>query len=745
MTAKLPETISGAIERVTYFNPENGYSVLKIIPDKSIQISATARDGTLAVVGVLPELNPGEAAEFTGEWNNDPKYGLQFRAHSVRPIQPTSKRGITRYLSELVKGIGERTAERIVDHFGVETLEVLNHNPERLEEVPYLSLKKAVELADVWANNRAEREALMFLQGYGVTAKFARRIYKTYGDETITVLRQNPYRLADELFGVGFLRADSIALEIGLDRDSPKRIGAGLSYTLSRLSKDGHTYAPREVLVNKTAELLSLNNLPPINEVLTHTLRTDALFMEHLHTDDQMVEAIYLPRYYYSERGCTRLIRQLTSVPSQLTLNKPQASNLDAYIREVQAHNEVKLTAQQTDAVKAAITYKISVLTGGPGTGKTTTLRMVLDTAYGLNCRVALAAPTGRAAKRLQQATQHNASTIHRLLGFKAIEGFEYNEDKPLHIDLLVLDETSMLDLILFYNVLKAVPVRANLMLVGDVDQLPSVGAGNVLRDMIRSGIAHVTRLDSIFRQDDKSHIVSNAHRINRGQQPILNNKSKDFFFFSMQNPPEVGAMVVDVVVNRVPEKFGYNPLEDIQVLAPMYRGPDGVDAINDALQQNLNGDPRTAEVRYDGQLYRVGDRVMQTRNNYDKDVFNGDSGRVQSIDPAKEEVNILTEDSTVTYRFNELDQLVLSYCISIHRSQGSEYPVVVIPITTSQYVMLQRNLLYTAITRARKLVVLVGQRKAVAIAVNNNKVEERYSGLVNRLSGMNDSYLRLL
>ncbi|MEO0561556.1 MAG: AAA family ATPase, partial [Chloroflexota bacterium] len=602
------EIITGAIERITYFNPENGYSVLKIIPDKPRK-DAVSRDGTMAVVGVLPELNAGEAAEFHGEWREDPKYGLQFRAHSVRPILPTSERGITRYLSEIVKGIGPVTAEYIVDYFGTDTLEVLNRHPERLYEVPKLKDHLAKRLIKAWTATQVERDALIFLQGYGVTARFARRVYDTYGEQTIEIVRKNPYQLADDLFGVGFIKADAIAQEMGMKLDSAERVAAGLSFALSRLSSDGHTYAPRPVLVEKTAELLKLEDHELIDIVLQQRLRSDDIHAETLTVGDEQIEAIYLPVFYHSERGAARILRQLVSLDSVLTVGKRRADDPVTYVESLQDEADVKLSGQQRAAVVASLTNKISVLTGGPGTGKTTTLRMVIEAVEGIGRTVALAAPTGRAAKRLSQATERPAFTVHRLLGFQPGGGnsFEFNEDNPLEIDMLVLDETSMMDLVLFYNVLKALPVRANLLLVGDIDQLPSVGAGNVLRDMIESGVAHVTRLNEVFRQDAKSHIISNAHRINTGEMPYLGNDSTDFFFFGIADVHDAGEMVVDVVVNRVPNKFGFDPKTDIQVLAPMYRGPVGVNALNAALQAQLNGNARQAEVTLNGQAYRVG------------------------------------------------------------------------------------------------------------------------------------------
>jgi exodeoxyribonuclease V alpha subunit len=731
------DRINGVIERVTYFNEENGYSVLKIHADKP-RFDAVARDGTVTVVGVLPQLNVGEAAEFGGIWHEDPKWGLQFRAETVKPILPTSKRGITRYLADAVSGIGPKTAERIVEHFGEKTMEVLNQDPKRVYEVPGLKEKQAEKLVETWQNNWSERQAIIFLQGYGVSIRFARRIFAEYGDETIQIAQQNPYQLADDVFGVGFIKADDIAQEMGWKIDSAERISAGLTYALTRLAQDGHTYAPRPVLVEKAAELLGLHDLETINMIVEQRLRQELIRTENLRVDGETVEAIYLPRYHRYERESVRLLRQMLHTSPTLTLAKPQAQDVPAYVEKLMRKSDVQLSQQQQDAVKATLTHKITVLTGGPGTGKTTTLHMVIDAVEGLNRVVALAAPTGRAAKRLSEATGRAASTIHRLLGFApGSNDFDHNEDNPLDIDMLVLDETSMLDLMMFYHVLKALPPRAHLMLVGDVDQLPSVGAGNVLRDVINSGIAHVTRLNTIFRQAARSHIVTNAHSINTGKMPYLNNDSQDFFFFRQHTPQEAADMVVDVVINRVPRKFGYNPMTDIQVLSPMYKGPVGVNALNNALQSRLNGSTSTAEVKFNGRTYRVGDKVMQTKNNYDKGVFNGDSGRIRAFDKEEALLDVWMDDQSVEYSYSELEQLVLSYCISTHRSQGSEYPVVVMPIVTQHFVMLQRNLLYTAITRARKLVVLVGTDKAVAIAINNNKVAERYSGLLPRLSNL--------
>lgn len=739
LTPKTPEKLLATVERVTFYSAENGYSVLKVDPNDA-PFDAMARDGTVTVVGILPEVKPGETVEFQGVWHPDPKWGLQFRAEKMRAILPTSKKGIARYLADAVHGVGPNIAQKIVDHFGTNTLRILSDNPEKLHEVKGINEKRIEEIIKVWKANAAERDTMIFLQEYGVSARFAKRVYEFYGEETIFAVKENPYRLADEIYGIGFTKADVIAQEMGIGVDSVYRIQAGLTYALETLSRSGHTYAPRDVLIDTTAELLKLNDRRRIEEMIAHQVEKKDVFQDTLAIDDRTVEAYYLPKFYHSEVGAMRLLHHMLSERSTLLASSPNIKrDVKSYIDTILKRSDITLTEQQQGAIFAALTQKLSVLTGGPGTGKTTTLRMVIEALEGLNNRkVALAAPTGRAAKRLSEATSREASTIHRMLKFQPMGWyFEHDESNPLEIDMLILDETSMLDLVLFYNVLKALPPHAHLMLVGDIDQLPSVGAGNVLRDVIDSGLAHVTRLGQIFRQDSRSHIVSNAHKINQGKMPYLSNESDDFFFFRMEYPQEVGDMIVDLVVNRVPSKFGFDPIEHIQVLAPMYRGAIGVNALNDALQMKLNGHKHKAEVRFEKRLYRVGDKVMQTKNNYEKGIFNGDSGRITSINKKESTVQVRIDGALIDYKFTELEQLVLAYCISTHRSQGSEYPVVIMPVMPQQYIMLQRNLLYTAITRAQKIVILVGTDKAVYMAVSNDKVAGRFSGLRSRLQAI--------
>jgi len=727
------DILTGAIERVTFYSEETGYTVLKIIATSDdLPEGVENHDGTVAVVGVMPELVVGENAQFTGKWVNDSRYGQQFRAESVKPMAPSTRDGIIKYLSgDLVSGIGPVTAEKIYDHFGDKTIEILDTDPRRIHDVPTLKTSLAEKLVIAWNANRAERHIMITLQGYGLTSKMARTIHEQYGSEAMQVLTNDPYRLSDDIKGIGFKKADLIARQLGLPLDSRARLRAGLAYALSQLANDGHTFAPRSLLVETTQKLLDLD----VPERVTAVLQAQVIGGKlHAESVGDVPEAVYLPLYYYAELGSSQKLRFMYDATSKIQF-RMQATDWDVYLENLAEENDIELTPQQQGAVKAAMTSKISVLTGGPGTGKTTTLQMVIHALEQEDFKYALASPTGRAAKRLNETTHRDARTIHRLMGFNPEGfGFMHDEENPLDVDMLIVDESSMIDLLLLHNMLKALKPATHLMLVGDVDQLPSVGAGNVLRDIIDSGIAHVTRLTQIFRQGDDSHIIVNAHRINQGQQPYTDNRSQDFFFFNVPDAESAGDMIVDIVNNRIPEKFGYDPLDEIQVLAPMYKGPIGIRALNQALQKTLNGSRRQAEYKYNNILYRVGDKVLQTRNNYDKDVYNGDIGRIHAIDIDENLVEVSMDGRIVDYDFSELEELIHAYCISTHRSQGSEYPVVVMPVMNQHFIMLQRNLLYTAITRAKKLVVLVGTRKAVAIAVKNNKVAERHSGLVHRL-----------
>jgi exodeoxyribonuclease V alpha subunit len=731
-----PDVLTGSVERITYYSDESNYCVLRLRPDQL----PLGRDQLVTVVGTMPELQPGENVRLQGEWTNHPRHGRQFRADVVTQVRPASVEAIQRYLgSGLIKGIGPVTAKRIVGFFGPETLDVLDRMPGRVLEVPGVGKVRAELIAEAWVQQQHIKDVMLFLQGHGISSGLAVKIFKQYGDQSIPIVSRDPYRLAQDVFGIGFRTADKIAQDLGLPPDAPSRIAAGIAYALGQASDDGHVFLPRDELVTSAAEMLTVA-AEAVEDTVKRMTERGEVMLEAIPVPDGLehVEAVYLPPMFYSERGAAAKLRLMRDMPDT-HLADLQRANLDPLLDALSAAGPVTLTGQQQDAIRSALTHKISVLTGGPGTGKTTTLRTLIAILERTRHRFLLASPTGRAAKRLSEATGHPARTIHRMLGFSpADHRFLHDEENPLDTDMLVVDEASMIDLVLFYNLLKAIPPDVHLLLVGDVDQLPSVGAGNVLHDVIHGEIGPVTRLDVIFRQSETSQIIRNAHRINHGELPDTSNRSDDFFLFAEEDPEKAAELLINVVQERIPGKFGLNPLEDIQVLAPMYRGPVGVIALNEAFQERLNPNPsgRKAERRLAGRLFRVGDRVIQTRNNYDKDVFNGDIGRIYSFDLTNQVLTVMMDGRQVDYDWSEADELTHAYCISVHRAQGSEYPCVVVPVVTQHYLMLQRNLLYTAVTRAKKLVVLVGTRKAVAIAVRNDQVARRWSALDWRIRG---------
>ncbi len=732
----MTEQIEGSVERVTYYNEESGYTVLRL--------SVPRRSDLVTVVGNLPELQPGERLRLEGVWTNHPRYGLQFKVERCEQLLPATVEGIRRYLgSGLIRGVGPVTAERIVACFGAETLEILEREPQRLREVPGVGSKRAAAIFQAWQEQQQIRQVMLFLQGHGVSTALAVKIYKAYGDGALQVVQENPYRLARDVWGIGFKTADKIARNLGMPPDAPARIEAGVAYALSQMADEGHVYVPRDELVRRAAELLEVNValVPPAIAALDEdqVVRQERLAYPLVDAAPGAVreeEAVYLAPFYYGEVGAAGRLQALAE--SQATrLGRFRHVDWGTLLGQLARDSAIELSAEQQEAVRAALTHKITVLTGGPGTGKTVTVRTVIAALEALGGRYALCAPTGRAAKRLAEASGRPAQTVHRLLDYSPLEGFRRNEQNPLPVDLLIVDEASMLDLLLAHHLLKAVDPAAHLLLVGDVDQLPSVGAGDVLRDVIASGRAQVIRLTHIFRQAAQSGIVVNAHRINGGEFPILN-EFDDFFFFGKEEPQEAADLLVDVVTRRIPAKFGLDPLEDVQVLSPMYRGPCGVSNLNERLQEALNppADSRP-ERRLGGRTFRVGDRLMQVVNNYapGKEVYNGDIGRLVAIDGVNQTLTVRIDERRVVYDWSEADELVHAYAISVHKSQGSEYPAVVMPLTTQHYLMLSRPILYTAVTRARELVVLVGARRAIGIAVRNNRVVARHSGLRLRLT----------
>lgn len=757
-----PDTLRGAIERITYHNEENGYTVAQLQPDGQAY--------TVAIVGNMLGVNVGESVIVSGAWAAHPQYGRQFKAESVRTVLPATIAGVEKYLgSGLIKGVGPVTAKRIVRKFGLETLSVIEETPTRLHEVLGVGRKRVDLITRAWAEQRKIKEVMLFLQSHGVSTGLAVRIYKQYGDDAVAVVQNDPYRLAREVFGIGFITADKIARDMGIAHDAPERVAAGVAYVLSQAADEGNVYLPAAELTTRAAELLGVqpgqaqDGIRVLQEAEQVWVEEPApgspVAAEEKHKGETSALAedrpVYLIPFYRGEIGVTNRLHRLAQAPED-RLAAFHAFDWPAAFALLQQKSRVPLTPRQMEAVQAALTCRVTVLTGGPGTGKTTCTRSILRLAEAAGGRVTLASPTGRAAKRLAEATDRSAKTIHRLLEFKPAGGllFQRNEDNPLDTDLVIVDEASMLDLLLTNHLLKAIPPGAHLLLVGDIDQLPSVGAGNVLHDIItaieqgsrsrdpESGTGlppdscAVVRLDTIFRQPEGSYIIANAHRINQGQLPIFDNKtSVDFFLFKEEDPAKATDLVVELVNKRIPDKFGLRS-DQIQVLSPMHRGEVGVSALNERLQAALNPPRQDAPERgAGGRVFRVGDRVMQIRNNYDKDVFNGDMGQIAAIDLEEQAVTVRIDERTVAYDFAELDELTHAYAVSIHKAQGSEFPAVVIPLLPTHYMMLQRNLLYTAVTRAQKLAVLVGSSRAIAIAVHNDRARERHSGLAERLS----------
>ncbi len=730
-------TLEGTVERITYYSPEDGYTVIRLAPSTPLGFwSGLDENGLLTVVGNLPDVAPGESLKIEGTWQTHANYGRQFRALSVQRVAPATVEGIRRYLgSGLIKGIGPGIAGRIVDHFGLDTLDILDHDIEQLYKVDGIGPHRVRLIAEAWAEQQEIRNVMLFLQGHGISTTLAVKIYKAYGDESIHQVESDPYRLARDIRGVGFKTADKIAQGLGLPHDHPARLEAGIVYTLNERVEDGHMYMPEAQLAEAAAELLGV----PVEQAQAAIERAQAAGQVKVEVvpasgEDKPHRAVYLPPLYHAEVGTARCVRRLLDTPSS-RLGYSLFTDWPALIADAAAASSVPLSDQQQAAIHSALTNKVSILTGGPGTGKTTTLRALIHVLERQRLRFALASPTGRAAKRLSEATDQPACTIHRLLGYSMAQGFLHDEENPLPVDMVVVDEASMLDNVLAYALFRAIDPRSHLLLVGDVDQLPSVGAGDVLRELIASGTVPVTRLDAIFRQSAGSTIIQNAHRVNQGKMPTFPDGVEDFFLFKISDDPDRAAdLVVDIVKNRIPSRFGLHPLDDVQIVVPMYRGPAGVLALNRRLQAALNPPGRPAERLLNGHMFRVGDKVLQTSNNYDKEVFNGDIGRIRSFDFTNQLMTVNFDGRLVNYDWSEAYELTHAYAISVHRAQGSEYPAVVMPIVTQHYMLLQRNLLYTAITRARQLVVLVGSSKAIAIAVRNDKVSRRFTALSARL-----------
>ncbi len=720
--------LEGTLERLTFQNEENGYTVARLIPKgKTYEVT---------VVGALTGVNVGELLHLEGIWTSHPQYGKQFEVRSYSVHYPATIEGLRKYLgSGLVRGVGPVTAGRIVEHFGVAILDVIEAEPQRLREVPGIGAQRAKTIALAWEEQKQIKEIMMFLQGHGVSTSLAVRIYKQYGQESINVVKMNPYRLARDVFGIGFRTADKIARQMGVGLDAPERLQAGLLYALSSLSDEGHCFATRVQLLNEGERLLEVSRAD-CDKNLGELILKKEVFPEDAEDKNPDLEAIYLPPFFLAERGVTSRLRRI-QLAKRDRLEDFQTVEWERAFTWLAGQIPIQLTTQQQEAVRMALCSKVSVLTGGPGTGKSTITGSIIRMLQARNHSVLLAAPTGRAAKRLSEATGLEAKTIHRLLEFKPGGSGPFLRDasNPLDADLVIIDETSMVDILLMNHLLGAIDQGSHLLLVGDVDQLPSVGPGNVLRDLINCGVIPVTRLDTIFRQAEDSFIIVNAHRINQGEMPVFSQNSKDFFLFNERDPQKAADWVVDLVSKRVPQKFGFNAQTDIQVLSPMHRGAVGVSDLNVRLQESLNpADGIKGEYRHGSRTFREGDRVMQIKNDYDRLVFNGDMGRIVKIDNEESVVLIDYDGRVVQAEFSQLDEVVHAYAVSIHKAQGSEFPVVVIPMLNQHYMMLQRNLLYTGVTRARKVVVLVGSKQAIGMAVHNDRIASRNTRLAKRL-----------
>ncbi len=722
--------LQGSVERIIFHNADNGFTILRILPRSDAHENAPKADPYVAKGYVL---NPqaGVLVRMEGTWVHDARYGRQFQMHMCDEVLPASTEGIRLYLgSGLIKGVGEVVAGKIVEKFGEDTIRILDEEPEKILSVPKIGKKKLSSIIQGWAEHRGVRDLMMFLQPYGITANLAVRIYKHYGPEALEIVKQNPYRLAMDVRGIGFVSADNAAQKLGFSKDNALRAQAGVLYTLDKCNEKGHVYMPRDALLTLTSDELEIS-YDLVENALAELEAEERIVHEELGGE----EGIFLQKFFHYESKTAFYLKRLLASPKSVHFE-----NAADTVKSVLAQLPLALAEAQEKAIHTAATSKLMVLTGGPGTGKTTIIKAIIDAFHSVDAKILLAAPTGRAAKRMSEATNREAKTIHRLLEFNPGEdGFARNEDNPLACSLLIIDEASMMDIFLFYHLLKATPLGATMIFVGDVHQLPSVGPGNVLNDIIASQGLPVVELTEIFRQSSHSKIVYNAHLINKGQVPNLESSKErlsDFYFIHAKDPESVANLIVSLVTERVPQRFGYDAVNDIQVLVPMHRGEAGSENLNKRLQEVLIAS-NAPSIQRGKKVFRLGDKVMQTRNNYEKDVFNGDIGTVILLDGKDRTLTVRIDDRNIPYEFDELDDIVPAYAISIHKSQGSEYPVVIIPLLMQHYMLLQRNLVYTGVTRGKKLVILVGESRALKMAIANNNTVKRHTRLQERLRYM--------
>ncbi len=723
MTTNALIELKGQIERITYTNDENGFTIARV--------KVYGYSDLVTVSGNFISPVPGETFVMKGEWIRHPKFGDQFRVVHYETRTPASVYGIKKYLgSGLIKGIGPKIAERIVGFFGKSTLDIIEDDIESLNKIDGIGGKRISMIKKAWNDQKEIREVMLFLQTHGVNSGYATKIFKHYGNDSIQVVKENPYRLATDIWGIGFVTADKIAEQLGFSKESVLRAQAGILYVLHKLSDDGHVCYPKDNLIEKCMEMLSVNS-DLIEKALDLAAGASQIVIEKSQNDCNSIPQVFLEKYHVCETLIAIRIKRLIQAQKNM-----RAINTDAAIEWVQKQIHIELAEKQIEAVRCALENKVMVITGGPGTGKTTIISSLIHIFTRLNSRIFLTAPTGRAAKRMSETAGQEAKTIHRLLSYSFQKtGFQRDDRNPLECDVLIVDESSMIDTVLMHHLLKAVPVHATVILVGDIHQLPSVGAGSVLSDIIGSGAVPVVELNEIFRQAKTSQIIVNAHLINQGKMPSWKpaQETTDFYFIEQEDPERVVDTILKLGRDRIPVKFGFDALNDIQVLTPMHRGVVGAGNLNIILQKALN--PGKEGITRGGRTFCLDDKVMQIKNNYEKEVFNGDIGRISGINNEDQELFINFDGKQVAYDFSELDEIILAYAVSVHKSQGSEYPAVIIPVLTQHYMLLQRNLIYTAVTRGKKLVVLVGTRKALAIGIRNNKTEKRHTRLKERLS----------
>lgn len=717
------DELLGYIERITFQNPETGYTVAQLKENKRLDL--------VCIVGSMPALQPGETIRCQGHWTTHLVYGQQFIVQSHRTEVPADVIGIKKYLSSgLIKGIGAKYASRIVEKFGTETLNIIDEYPERLLEVQGLGKKRLETIRSCWSKQNSIRNVMVFLQSHGVSPSYAQKVYKAYGDESIKKVQDNPFHLAKDIHGIGFKTADAIAQKLGIPKHAPGRIDAGIEQTLCDRNDEGHVCFPAIELIKLAEEALEVPK-EAIEERLQVLTKENRIEIGDMFHEGKLDQFIWLRPLFLAEVGICRQISRLRRTSCHL---RPVV--IERALEWVQDHLSIELATKQQQAVAQSIKEKIQIITGGPGTGKSTITKAILAITEKLTDKIILTAPTGRAAKRMAEITGKKAKTIHSLLEFDFKQGkFKRGLENPLECDLIIIDESSMIDTYLMYSLLKAIPNTARVVFVGDINQLPSVGPGNVLKDLISSKCLPVTALNEIFRQAAGSRIITNAHRINNGVFPDISNQSdSDFFFIDVETPEEVLSNILALVTQRLPTKYGLSPFLDIQVLAPMRRGIIGIENLNTLLQEQLN--PHGDSLLWSGKCFRAGDKVMQIRNDHKREVYNGDIGRILSINKLDQEVIVKIDEREILYEFSDLDELVLAYSVSVHKYQGSECPCVVIPVHTTHFKLLHRNLLYTAVTRGKKLVILVGTKKAIALAVKNDEVRRRYTGLQQGLTG---------